>query len=276
MRRRVRVASDNAAVVANALDLRRAALKAKPLAGLYRALRAISGEETLEVRKVAGHQQPGSYPAGTTAWLDAVGNKLADSAANAGTAMHVRDVQCMQLMQKLADIADAAVRIGDQEWDKWPVLGSFAQYQHAPAADVAPAPPRPRHRWAREQGTRYRCQGCGKVTSSLSHQAIGGLCKGRQAVTGIALVLLHPKEHCPVAVYCGDAAPRIACLRCGAWPSGRPVNLLRRCTGAPTLAGRAALHRLAQGRNPVGSARIEGAYHVIGGEVAFDAAVQFI
>ena len=80
--------------------------------------------------------------------------------------MHVRDVQGMQLMQKLADIADAAVRIGDREWDKWPVLGSSAKYQHAPAADVAHAPPRPRHRCCREQGTRYRCQGCGKVTSA--------------------------------------------------------------------------------------------------------------
>ena len=66
-------------------------------------------------------------PAGTTAWLDAVGNQYADSAADAGTAMHVRDVHTMQMMVKLADIADAAVRVGHQEWDQWPVLGSFAK-----------------------------------------------------------------------------------------------------------------------------------------------------
>ena len=263
-------------MVGNAADIRRAAGQVKPLAGLYRAMCAFSGEGVLEVRKVRGHQQPSNYPAGTAAWLDAVGNQLADVAANAGTALHIRNEPALKQMACLAEIADAAVHIGHKEWNEWPSPGSFSKYLRAPAADSEPAVPRPRHRWVREQGQRYRCQGCGKVTAGLGHQSIGVACRGRLATSGIAVVLRRPKGHRLVAVYCGDAAPRIACLRCGAWASGRPVNLLRECTGAPTAAGRMALRRLAQGRLPIGPGHIEGAYHFVGGEVAFDEAVQYI
>ena len=48
----MKAASDNAAVVENATDLRRAARQIKPLAGIYRALHALSGEESPDVRKV--------------------------------------------------------------------------------------------------------------------------------------------------------------------------------------------------------------------------------
>eukprot|EP00973_Karenia_brevis_P089360 12390438-Karenia_brevis.AAC.1 len=40
-------------------------------------------------------------------------------------------------------------------------------------------------------------------------------------------------------------------MKCGAWTERRSVHPRKRCSKRPTLAGRAALRRIAKGRHPV-------------------------
>ena len=58
-----------------------------------------------------GHQEPAWYPQGTAAWADAVGNRAADAATNAGVLLHRVDVEVLEQMRVLALIGRAAVEI---------------------------------------------------------------------------------------------------------------------------------------------------------------------
>ena len=179
-------------------------------------------------------------------------------------------------MEKFATIASAAVTIGNEVWPDWPSMGRFDQYLRAPSADAAPRPAGVRHRWVNEEGSRYRCVGCGKVTTGLSVRLITSRCLGLRAVTGLAAVLRVERGHRLCAVYCGLAQPHIVCLRCGAWARGRPVKLLQGCAGVATTAGRAALRTLSMGRMPGSRGAYEGAYHIEGGTVDFQRALQYV
>ena len=270
----LRVASDNAAVVQNMANLRDAIAPNKALAGVYTKLLRLAEVATTVVRKVTGHQAALLYPAGTLAWEDAVGNTAADAAANLGTQRHTFDAVKAGVMHDLAVVAQAAVRIGAAEWDKWGSMGKFSQYLRAPAADALPRTIQPRHRWVREAGTRYRCLACARVTSSLSCRIIAGPCRGRLSPSGVSAVLRNCNGHRLVAVYVGQVHPHLACTKCGAWAAGRPIKLSAACTEHPTAAGRAALRRLEAGRSPRGEV-LEAAYYIINGQVAFERSVQF-
>ena len=80
---------------------------------------------------------------------------------------------------------------------------------------------------------RYRCIGCGKVTTGLSVRLITGRYMGLRSVVGLAAVLRAERGHRLCAIYCGLAQPHVACLRCGAWARGQPVKFLKECTVPP-------------------------------------------
>ena len=72
------------------------------------------------MRKAPGHQDPTWYPQGNAAWADAVGNRAADAAANAGVQLHRGDLELLEQMRVLALIGRAAVEIGTKVWPEWP------------------------------------------------------------------------------------------------------------------------------------------------------------
>ena len=75
-------------------------------------------------------------------------------------------------------------------------------YAHARPADLAVE--RPRHRWIREEGSRYRCTACARVTQSMSVRVITASCKGTQETQGSTAVMRQVKRHRFVAIFHGD------------------------------------------------------------------------
>ena len=88
------------------------------MSGVYRAIRDDDGAHRLQVRKVAGHQQPENFPARTQAWTDAIGNHRADREANKGVARHRTQAEPAQAMVRLACVAAATAAIGASAWQR--------------------------------------------------------------------------------------------------------------------------------------------------------------
>ena len=235
---------------------------------------------TAVARKVPGHDEPDSCQHGSPAWVGALGNNSAYSFAKKGVLMRDVDWVARADMIQYAVIAAAAVRIGAAAWPLWPKPGAFSQIPRGPAADPAPAARlRPKHVWRRIRGGpasgTYQFGACKRTTRSLSYHVLMSRCKGSTGLVGFRRVMLNPQGHQLMVVYPEQEmqAPFLACDACGAWTTGRPKKLARPCAGR-SLAGGAAIRRLARGRHPDGRSSIWGALWVRAGIVSDDA-VQF-
>ena len=183
-------------------------------------------------------------------------------------------------MRGPADIARAAVTIGHTAWARWPRPGVFSRIPRGPRADAPrPRARAPRHRWVRVSGLpvtgTYQCTLCQRKARSLSIKTLMAVCKGASGREGYRRIMVTPQGHRLVAVYpgAGDAAPFLACVRCGAWSTGRPVKLAQPCCG-PTTSGRAGIRRMARGMHPGNRSAVLSILWIRDGAVTDDA-VQF-